>query len=256
MKAQWQNSRKIHERIIVTGFLVLETPSHFGSGDADGPVDMPLLLDPLEGRALLTGTSIAGALRNYLKRFDSGLTELLFGSDPDGSRQSLLFVDDALGEKPVVEVRDGVAINPCTRAAEENMKYDLELLSADTGFKVLIELLVQKDCREGLIKGLALALRGLEKGEIRLGGRKRRGFGRCKVKSWEMFRFDMTKPAGLVAWLANDRTAAGQGTDIAALLGVNVQGYIWMTERTATGNCLTAAAGIRHGKKTMAGCAL
>ena len=31
---------------------------------------MPLLLDPLEGRALLTGSSIAGALRNYLRRYD------------------------------------------------------------------------------------------------------------------------------------------------------------------------------------------
>jgi CRISPR/Cas system CMR subunit Cmr4 (Cas7 group RAMP superfamily) len=66
MNAQWQNPRGIQERIVVEGTLILETPTHLGNGDAEGPLDMPLLLDPLKGKTLLTGTSIAGALRNYV----------------------------------------------------------------------------------------------------------------------------------------------------------------------------------------------
>ena len=35
--------RQIVERIVITGTLVLETPAHFGNGDADAFTDMPLL---------------------------------------------------------------------------------------------------------------------------------------------------------------------------------------------------------------------
>lgn len=225
MNAQWQNSRGIHERILVTGNLVLETPALLGSGDAESLVDMPLLLDPLEGRALLTGSSIAGALRNYLRKYNSDLAGMLFGSEGEeqGSRQSLLFVDDALGDKPEVELRDSVAVNPRTGTAEDGAKYDLELLMAGSSFKILFELLVLKGQEKILTEGLALVLHGLDKGEIALGGRKSRGFGRCKVKGWEVIRYDMTKPEGLLAWLDNDRSGRLQGSDIAGLLGVRVK---------------------------------
>lgn len=47
--AMWEAnvSRRIKERIVIEGVLVLQTPAHFGNGDADDLSDMPLLLDPL-----------------------------------------------------------------------------------------------------------------------------------------------------------------------------------------------------------------
>ncbi len=62
-----EKSRKIIERIIVEGDLVLLTPTSLGNGDSDGLTDMSLLLDEIDGKALLTGASIAGALCNYLR---------------------------------------------------------------------------------------------------------------------------------------------------------------------------------------------
>ena len=59
--------RFITERWVVTGTLLLETPSHFGNGDADALTDMPLLVDEVDHEPFLPGTSIAGALRNYLR---------------------------------------------------------------------------------------------------------------------------------------------------------------------------------------------
>lgn len=56
MSARWRDSRKIQERVLVKGKLILETPALLGSGDAEGLADMPLLVDPLEGIALLTGS--------------------------------------------------------------------------------------------------------------------------------------------------------------------------------------------------------
>jgi CRISPR/Cas system CSM-associated protein Csm3 (group 7 of RAMP superfamily) len=226
MNAQWQNPRGIQERIIVEGALVLETPTHLGNGDAEGPLDMPLLLDPLEERALLTGTSIAGALRNHVWGCSADLAALLFGDVTDEeSVQSPLIVDDALGGKPDVELRDGVAIDPRTRTAEARKKFDIELLTAGTEFPLSFELLVLEDQEDELQEAFALALQGLEKGEIRLGKRKRRGLGCCRVTHWKVRRYEVTHPQGLVAWLESDTSNQIEGSDIAALLGIAVPDY-------------------------------
>ena len=231
MNPQWLNDRNLFERIVVTGELCLETPTHLGNGDSDGLLDMPLHLDSLKGHALLTGTSLAGALRNYLYRSSPALASKLFGdvwSGPDDtkrSEESRLIIDDALGGRPQVELRDGVAIDPKTRTASDRQKYDIELLQAGTVFPLSFELLLcKKDARSDLLQAFALALSGLEEGAIPLGKRKRRGYGRCKVDGWRVRRYNMSSRDGLVAWLAAksdmDTTEILSGKKIAELLGV------------------------------------
>src|SRR5437868_2341416 len=133
--------RYLSERLVVSGELVLTRPAHFGNGDEDDLTDLPLLLNEVGGRALITGASLAGALRNYLRERQCGyefpmstrdplrqhykewtkiendlLSASLFGGhrgDPDGE-QSPLIVDDALSMDdglPLIEQRDGVAID-------------------------------------------------------------------------------------------------------------------------------------------------
>ncbi len=211
MKAQWQNPRGIQERIIVRGTLKLDTPTHLGNGDAEGPLDMPLILDPLDKRALLTGTSIAGALRNYIREYSEvipdDLIEMLFGDvNKNESVPSLLIVDDALGAKPEVELRDCVAIDPKTRTAEGEKKFDIELLTVGTEFDISFDLQVLTGKRKELLQAFTIALKGLEKGEIYLGKRKHRGFGKCHVSKWSICCYDVTSPEGLIAWLDNDNS--------------------------------------------------
>lgn len=225
----WLKSREIVERITIKGDLILETPAGFGSGDKEELVDIPLLLDPLEGKVLLTGASLAGALRSYLRERECGyegtggkdsLYLNLFGRQEDGEgEQSLLIVHDSIGDKPIVELRDGVKINPITRTTEKNHKFDFELLEAGTRFEVRMELLVQEKRRNDLMCGLAIALQGLEKGEINLGVRKRRGFGKCKVEKWKVCRYNLKEPKGLIGWLTNDKKKERE-SNISDLLGV------------------------------------
>ena len=222
-------ARRIRQRILVTGRLVLETPAHFGNGDAEGLTDMPLLRHPLDGRPLLTGTSIAGALRSYLREYEHGylargkpedLAEQLFGRvEGHASEQSWLVVDDALAEAAGVELRDGVAISPVTATAEEGKKFDYELLEAGLVFPLSFELLLTGD-NERLVGALALALRGLEQHEIGLGLRKRRGLGQCRVEEWRVRRYDLTMPKGLVAWLVCDPDGEQAGNSIVDLLQI------------------------------------
>ena len=223
-------AREITGRIVVTGQLVLETPAHFGNGDVSGVTDISLLRDPSDGvTPLLTGTSIAGALRAYLREVERGygteehsqdLASRLFGRiEGRHSIQSWLLVEDALGVASRIELRDGVAIDAKTRTAEDRKKYDIELLAAGTTFEIQLEFLESAHSRD-LLPALATALDGLAKGGIGLGKRKRRGFGRCKVNEWRVRRYDLMRPDELIAWLAEDLHSEQRGADICELLGV------------------------------------
>jgi len=226
----WQTSRRIVERIVVSGELILETPASFGNAEGDSLTDMPLALDPLKGCGLLTGTSIAGAVRAYLREREWGygndggsraLHNRLFGrQDDDEGEQSWLITYDALSDRPPnVELRDGVTLDPKTRTAVHRKKFDFELLEAGTCFPLRVELLIPHDQREGLLEGLAIALQGMETGEIALGARKRRGLGQCRVEQWNVTSYDLTTPEGLLGWL-NQSGEAKAGCQIADLLGV------------------------------------
>ncbi len=230
MQAQWRNSREVSERIFIQGELVLETPANFGNGDTDGLTDIPILFDACDGKTpLLAGTSIAGALRNYLREFEAGygaregrdgalMSERLFGylniskkGDRTDSILSWLMVDDALGELPkdknAVELRDGVAIESKTRTAKSDdkgkgQKFDIELLAAGTKFRLHFEFWLHKNNRTYL-DALALALAGFENGAIGLGLRKSRGYGQCRATGWQVQRYRMDDMAGVLNWLAH-----------------------------------------------------
>jgi CRISPR/Cas system CSM-associated protein Csm3 (group 7 of RAMP superfamily) len=233
-----RNSRNIVERIIVAGHLSLLTPAHFGNGEVDPYVDMPLSVDAYDGRPMINGTSLAGALRNALREHMEGYNEpvssdtsavvKLFGGrqGEPGERQSALIVEDALAVEPesAVELRDGVAICPETGAAAHGLKYDLDLLPAGTKFKIVFELLVPEGESEMLRRALSIVLELLAKSEIYLGARKRRGFGKCSVEDWQVWRYRLTTPQGLKGSLAHDHEGwpehlePEQGLDILKLL--------------------------------------
>lgn len=215
-KSLWSGdaSRKIITRLIVEGDLVLQTPAHFGSGDTDELTDMPLLVDPLDGKTpLLTGASIAGALRSYLREREHGYGQsahrqshsvLLFGGlkGDDEGEQSPLIVEDALGKNFGIEMRDGVGLRSDSRTADEDKLFDLRLWQAGTTFPMRFELLIREgDDANALKRALAMALEGFNDGSITLGARKRRGYGRIKVTQWRLKTYDLTKPEDLLAWI-------------------------------------------------------
>lgn len=235
---QFANSRHIASRLIVEGALKLQTPARFGGGKSDDLLDMPVLMDAIQKRALLTGASIAGAMRSYLRTKELGdsqpetpssLCVILFGRSQgkDEGAHSVLMMHDALSSHvlPQMELRDGVAIDGRSRTAEDGKKFDIELLAAGAEFKLRFELFLpeNKEEQNAFLRALAIALEGFEKGQISLGARKRRGFGKCQLDGdWTVIRYDVSKhPADLIAWLKSDRSGAKRGAQIAQLLGVS-----------------------------------
>jgi CRISPR/Cas system CSM-associated protein Csm3 (group 7 of RAMP superfamily) len=248
-------SRKIIQRIVVEGDLILQTPAHFGNGDGDDLTDMPLLIDPCDDRTpLLTGASIAGALRSYLrsreygerhphpgkksdiqKENDESLASRLFGGlrGYDMGEQSPLIVDECLGVPGTfaIEMRDGVRIKPDSRTAEQDKLFNLQLWEAGTTFPLRFELLIRKGEEPALKQALAAASEGFSDGGITLGARKRRGYGEAKVAEWRVTTFDLNDRDDLLAWvalglelppIAPKKTA--KGADLGSLLGVQPLG--------------------------------
>lgn len=212
-----ENTRCITQRIVITGDLVLLSPANLGNGDAEGLTDMPLSLDVVSGRPLLTGTSIAGALRSYLRECMQDRSDL-FGAEKtyDNGKQSWLIVDDAIASEEswndaTIEVRDGVKIDYATRTAEDRKKYDLELIPAGITFPLRFELVLPDSEQEAtrLKETLAVTLGGLEASAIGLGARKTRGFGMCKVETWHATSYDLQTTDGLLAWLSSNHTGWG-----------------------------------------------
>lgn len=224
-----RHQRHIIERIIIRGTLVLDTPTCLGNGDAEGPTDLMLLRDSISSKALLTGASIAGALRNYIHEYQYGypnsnedkedeqensnkpanLATYLFGAerkDEKGEQSPLIIHDSISSEVPRVEIRDGVRIKSETGTADDGAKYDLELLATGTEFPLFFELLIEGDRDKNLLlEALTLALQGLENHEIGIGMKKRRGFGRCHVTSWQVWQFNLSNHQDRLAWLLLDR---------------------------------------------------
>lgn len=249
-----ESSRKIVRRIVVEGTLVLQTPAHFGGGegagdDSGGMADMTLLVDPRDGRRpLLPGSTLAGALRSHLRTREQGawkplptskrhaaapteresLAVMLFGDFPrddrdQHGRQSQIIVEDAVGENASMEWRSGVAIAPESRTAEEDKLFWAQVWPAGTTFPLRLELLItEADApqEKRLKQALAAAVHGLESGDITLGARKRRGFGRVSVTGWRVKTYDLTTTHGLLDWLANGaEPLTGATTGLSSELG-------------------------------------
>jgi len=208
--------RQLTSRWVIMGEVVLETAAHFGCEEGNS-ADMTIIRDAREGRALLTGPSLAGALRSYLADVLGGYfseehedVKRLFGGrrgDEEGA-QSPLIVFDALGKTPeetAIEIRDGVAIDPITGTAEAHRKFDFEVLPAGTVFPVRFDLLVEDGANESLLLPLLVtALEGLSKGEIHMGMRRSRGLGRIRAGKWKVKRYDLGSQNGWLAWVSVD----------------------------------------------------
>jgi CRISPR/Cas system CSM-associated protein Csm3 (group 7 of RAMP superfamily) len=216
--ANWQaqTSRRIIKRVIATGTLILDTSAHFGNGEQNGS-ELIILEDKLEKRPLIPGASLAGALRHYLLSLQAGYRAVehsshiavkLFGTALDNSEtgvQSRVIVDDALGTGSM-QIRHGVKIDGMSRTAEDGALYSLQVWEPNTNFELSLELeLIEGDDIELYETAFAAALLALQKGEIRMGARKHRGYGRCHVESWHLSAYEMQTKTQFLSYLKNDR---------------------------------------------------
>lgn len=207
--------RSLASRWRVEADLRTVTALHLGGADDGADVDLPVLRDGVSGAPLLTGASLAGAMREYLclcrlgdrtvEGAKSPVTRLFGGVREDAAgMQSAAIVFDAVGGEAMPEIRDGLAIDSKKAVAAKAAKYDYEVWSPGLRFRIRVDVLVARDepHEAALVAMLARALEGFADGEIRLGMKTRRGLGVCAVDGVRARRYGLATGEQWLAWLA------------------------------------------------------
>ena len=203
-------------RLYAYGTWKLESVAHFG-GDETSIADMCLLRDA-DGHPFIPAASIAGAARSFLARLskpwakykkgDEGkILKRLFGGADEKDTMSALIVADAacVSEQTTTSIRDGVRVDTQSGSAAEGAKFDVEVVERGTEFKLRLECIIREGDDNNELEKLFLALlHGFQQGDIRLGARTRRGYGRGKVASWEIRDLKMDNPDDVMAWLRDE----------------------------------------------------
>ena len=214
---------KICGRLCVEMTGRLDSPLSVGSGEqeySDGDVALNA-----RGMPYIPGSSLAGALREYAAAArGEALTGRLFGTPKNGipgsedDRQSRIFCYDASVQEAQSGVRSGVKLNE-NKTAIHMEKYELQVVERDAVVKIRIEMVEREDCFEGKedietvwekdLEWVKLWMRGFASGELRLGAKSRRGFGRIQIDQVQIRKFNMKKKDDYLEWLDWDWEQAG-----------------------------------------------
>lgn len=166
------------------------------TGAADGSVEA--VLRDGNGRALVQGSSVAGALRDWLRQHDPVCEKRLFGSQQRGGS---LMVSHALFEPDAEQQsRPRLRINGFTGTADDGGKFDVAHIPAGTELR--FELVLLEQVESGDAASVEQMLAALHAGEIRLGAQKTNGFGRVTLQVKRRL-YCMSDAADRQAWLEN-----------------------------------------------------
>lgn len=158
--------------------ISLDSPLCVSGGQSEN-TDSDVLVNG-KGEVFVPGTSLAGAMRNYLELDKK--TRGIFGySDGDDGRMSSVFVSDLYFDRTVVSVRDGVALS--AGKTVEN-KFDMQIIETGASGTVFLNYIVREGDSEDLFeRDITDIFLALQNGTIRIGANKNRGFGRIRVET-------------------------------------------------------------------------
>lgn len=221
-----RNGNRICGRMCVELLGSLLSPMSIGSGESqqtDGDV-----VQNAAGKPFIPGSTVAGILRDYSRvMLGKERTEQLFGMEKGGipgseaDRQSRIFCYDACLEQAELMVRDGVRLGESKTAIPQS-KYELQAVERGARFRLRLELIQRKDCLhtdseepEVISKALKEAwkeeeqavrtwITGFQSGELRIGAKSRRGFGKVNLEQARVLCFNMTKKEEYRRWLEWD----------------------------------------------------
>lgn len=168
---------RVIKREVMKIYISLTSPLNLSSGEAE-ITDTDIIRD-WDGMPFVPGSSLAGAMRAYIDKSGSEDCIMGYSGKEDAGRMSSLFISDiTFTGKLVSGIRDGVALGD-NKTACTGSKYDMEILETGAKGSFYMELTVREnDNEENMRCELASIIKGINSGEIRLGGKKTRGYGR------------------------------------------------------------------------------
>lgn len=135
---------------------------------------------------VIPGSSIKGVLRHHIQDLylNDQDAEILFGKINDGAQKSKIKINDAFAvpETLVTAVRNSTKIDPNSQSSVNGSLNNMEVVEKGVfkaGFQIK-----NFTCKE--IEALLIALRDIDEGAVRFGGKVSRGFGKMKIGSFSM----------------------------------------------------------------------
>jgi len=191
-----QNGQKHKDYLAVRRFLEREVPSSGGGNDAE---KARKALEQFEHPDWI-GKKIAE--KDLLTLLDENLCPVcrVFGSPFYAAKARFddLSVQDWFH---VTEIRDGVGIDRDSERAVENIKFDFEAVPAGTTFRFRLTVESPTEQDLGLI---AIGLREMQEGMVRLGGIRSRGLGQCRLDLELVQKLDFGDVKVLQAYLKGE----------------------------------------------------
>ncbi|MBR4544400.1 MAG: hypothetical protein IKO14_00245 [Oscillibacter sp.] len=184
------------------------TPLRTGGADANPE---SVLWDS-QGRPMLQGSSIAGALRGWLTTCGETPEEVilgLFGFPPpsgenrraevSGQAGRLIVSDGKFPAGTLSVMRPRLKINGATGSAANGAKFDIAHIPPESEFIFTLTWLGGEGLQKEL-EAVEKTLSALHGGEIRLGAQKTNGFGQVRIDVSKRL-YDMSQQADRDAWL-------------------------------------------------------
>ena len=156
------------------------------------------------GDYFIPGTSIAGALRNYLGQKKNQKSMMGFSDGNDGKMSSLYISDLYFTSEPVVSVRDGVELSEEKTVLN---KFDMQIIETGAKGTIFIQCIEREQDVFPFDQEISCLIQAIQSGEIRFGANKNRGFGRLEVVSVSQIQFEAEEVDQWIAFQGHDHEA-------------------------------------------------
>lgn len=195
---------KIKNRLFYKLPVTLVSPVSISGGNSD-ETDHDVIKTE-DNRPFITGTSVAGAVLNYLENIGiekNLLTEFFGSTNGTDCSMSRIFISDILFDNAKISVRDGVRLDE-NKTTVKNAKYDYQIVEPGAEGYLYIEYVIyNKDTitAENAENLTLHIISGINNGEIRFGFKKQRGLGVLSVAdkySFKRFDYDRIEPDELL----------------------------------------------------------
>ncbi len=168
-------------------YVEIETLSPLSIGNGDAVLTDHDLIRDGEGNVFIPATSLAGVFLHSLNEEEK---KIILKEKDNEKILSPLFISDAVIQNEyTTNIRDGILVDE-NKITVDGAKYDIEIIEAGAIFAFRMEATIRdNDSSSEMEKVINKILYHLNEGDILIGMKSKRGFGKVKVKECYQKKF-------------------------------------------------------------------